>query len=48
MDGNVKDCGAAQSADELFDVVDEHDRVVGQARRAERINSPSSRQLLLP
>jgi isopentenyldiphosphate isomerase len=35
MDGNVKDCGAAQSADELFDVVDEHDRVVGQARRAD-------------
>jgi len=32
---NVKDEGKAQSADELFDVVDEHDTVIGQERRAE-------------
>jgi isopentenyldiphosphate isomerase len=35
MDLKVKDDGRAQSADELFDVVDERDRVVGQARRAD-------------
>lgn len=35
MDGNVKGGGMAQSADELFDVVDEHDCVIGQARRAD-------------
>ncbi|MBC8010779.1 MAG: NUDIX domain-containing protein [Burkholderiales bacterium] len=35
MDLNVKDDGVAQSADELFDVVDEHDNVIGQARRAD-------------
>lgn len=35
MDLNVKNDGAAQSDDELFDVVDEYDLVVGQARRAE-------------
>lgn len=35
MDLKVKAEGQAQSEDELFDVVDERDRVVGQARRAE-------------
>ena len=35
MDLNVKADGLAQSADELFDVVDEQDRVIGQARRAD-------------
>ncbi|TAG33340.1 MAG: NUDIX domain-containing protein [Verrucomicrobia bacterium] len=35
MDLKVKDYGEAQSGDELFDVVDEHDHVVGQARRAD-------------
>lgn len=36
MDLNVKDDGVvAQRADELFDVVDEHDNVIGQARRAD-------------
>jgi isopentenyldiphosphate isomerase len=35
MDLKVKAEGRAQSADELFDVVDEQDRVVGQARRAD-------------
>ncbi len=35
MDLKVKAGGEAQSADELFDVVDEQDRVVGRARRAE-------------
>ncbi len=35
MDLNVKDDGVGQRADELFDVVDEHDNVIGQARRAE-------------
>lgn len=35
MDVNVKDDGVAQRADELFDVVDEQDRVVGQERRAD-------------
>lgn len=35
MDLKVKADGMAQSADELFDVVDEHDRVIGQARRAD-------------
>lgn len=35
MDLKVKADGQAQDADELFDVVDEHDRVVGQARRAD-------------
>jgi isopentenyldiphosphate isomerase len=35
MDLNVKTGGLAQSADELFDVVDAQDRVVGQARRAD-------------
>jgi isopentenyl-diphosphate delta-isomerase len=35
MDLNVKAEGRAQSEDELFDVVDEQDRVVGQARRAD-------------
>lgn len=35
MDLKVKAEGQAQSADELFDVVDERDRVIGQARRAD-------------
>jgi isopentenyldiphosphate isomerase len=35
MDLNVKAEGLAQNADELFDVVDEHDRVIAQARRAD-------------
>jgi isopentenyl-diphosphate Delta-isomerase len=35
MDLNVKAEGLAQSADELFDVVDEQDCVIGQARRAD-------------
>jgi isopentenyl-diphosphate Delta-isomerase len=35
MEVKVKDDGVAQRADELFDVVDEHDRVIGQARRAD-------------
>jgi isopentenyl-diphosphate Delta-isomerase len=35
MDLNVKADGVAQSADELFDVVDEQDRVIGRARRAD-------------
>jgi Isopentenyldiphosphate isomerase len=35
MDLKVKAGGPAQDADELFDVVDELDRVVGQARRAD-------------
>lgn len=35
MDLKVKADGQAQSADELFDVVDEQDRVVAQARRAD-------------
>jgi isopentenyl-diphosphate delta-isomerase type 1 len=35
MDLKVKADGQAQSADELFDVVDEQDRVVGRARRAD-------------
>lgn len=35
MDLKVKADGQAQNADELFDVVDEQDRVVGQARRAD-------------
>ncbi len=35
MDLNVKADGQAQSADEMFDVVDETDRVVGVARRAD-------------
>jgi isopentenyl-diphosphate Delta-isomerase len=35
MDLKVKNAGAAQSADELFDVVDERDVVVGQERRGE-------------
>jgi isopentenyldiphosphate isomerase len=35
MDLKVKSDGQAQSADELFDVVDEHDQVIGQARRAD-------------
>lgn len=35
MDLKVKADGQAQSADELFDVVDEQDRVIGQARRAD-------------
>jgi isopentenyldiphosphate isomerase len=35
MESKVKDDGAAQHADELFDVVDQHDRVTGQARRAD-------------
>jgi len=34
LDGSVTD-QAARSADELLDIVDERDRVVGQARRAE-------------
>ena len=33
MEVNVKVAGLAQRADELFDVVDEHDQVMGQARR---------------
>jgi isopentenyldiphosphate isomerase len=33
MQSKVKDDGVAQRADELFDIVDEHDRVTGQARR---------------
>jgi isopentenyldiphosphate isomerase len=35
MELNVKGDGVAQSASELFDVVDEHDCVVGQAPRGE-------------
>lgn len=35
MDVNVKAPAAAQRADERFDVVDEQDRVVGQATRGE-------------
>lgn len=35
MELKVKAEGEAQSADELFDVVDEHDAVIGQARRAD-------------
>ena len=35
MDVKVKDDGLAQCADELFDLVDEQDCVIGQARRAE-------------
>ena len=35
MDLKVKADGQAQSADELFDIVDEQDRVVGCARRAD-------------
>ena len=35
MDLNVKADGVAQRADELFDVVDEQDRVIGRERRDE-------------
>jgi isopentenyl-diphosphate Delta-isomerase len=35
MDLKVKAGGRAQSPDELFDVVDEQDRVIGRARRAD-------------
>ena len=35
MDLKVKADGLAQNADELFDVVDEQDRVLSQARRAD-------------
>jgi isopentenyl-diphosphate delta-isomerase type 1 len=35
MASKVKDDRVAQRADELFDVVDEHDRVIGQACRAD-------------
>lgn len=35
MDANVKDDGPAQRDDELFDVVDGDDRVIGQATRRE-------------
>lgn len=35
MDVNVKGEAVAQRADELFDVVDEHDQVIGQEQRGE-------------
>ena len=35
MELKVKGDGLAQRADELFDVVDEHDQVIGRERRDE-------------